>query len=136
MPYRPRTAAAGFRSEDKRAARSPPLQPDAGSRLFRPRGFDTGTEVLHHIGMRTRDHMDRNDLSDLARSFRPGFRRRLHGADIALDEHRYQPGAHLLASDDRDIGGFHHGICRGEGSDITLGFDKPYGIRHFSFSFN
>ena len=74
--------------------------------------------------------MHRDQRANLARHLGTCFRRRLHGADVAVDDDRDEPVAYFLAADDRHVGGLDHGIRSSQCCDIALGLDHSDGIAH------
>src|SRR5688572_7918366 len=80
--------------------------------------------------MRPRDHVDRDHLANIPGRLGSGFRRRLHGADVALDEHGDEPGPDLLTPDDGDVRRLDHGVRGSKGRNVALRLDEPDGVAH------
>ena len=99
--------------------------PDSG--LFQHR------QQLFDVVVRARDHMRGDYFAQPGRCCAAGFDRRFHGADVAAHHDAHQSGADFLRTDQRDVGGFGHGIGRFNCRDQAAGFDHSKCFHHNGF---
>src|SRR5690242_422408 len=82
------------------------------------------------VGVRPRDHVDRDDLAHALGGALASLGRRLHGRDVAADDRGDVAAAGLLVADELDLRGLDHGIGGLDHADEALHFDHSKRISH------
>src|SRR5215471_16463771 len=83
--------------------------------------------------MRTRNDVNADEFSDAARRGSSRICSRLDRGNIAADDCGHQTGADLFVTDQSNVGGFDHRICRLDHRNQTLGLNHSKSF-HISVS--
>src|SRR5262245_58865570 len=118
-----------------RVATSVPMTlPSTMARLLLRRAGAAERQHGVDVGVRPRDHVDRDHLADALGGALAGLGGGAHRGDVAAHDRGDEAAAGLLVTDQLDLGGLHHGVGGLDHAGEPLHFDHSKRVSHSRLS--